>query len=178
MLLSEALQNNTEYFLKIIKEQDSNEIKSIQKILLACSYYTRLILIKALSNQQNLSKKNYNVMLNHQNSLLQLGGSNFSTTNNYNNLILQNPIINNFYNIQINQENLILNNLNSNENLKTEFIKRENEIKDRAKSSYGLTNSLEMKDIKKIACEITSNGNQKVSRYYNINKASGNQNKL
>ena len=55
-----------------------------------------------------------------------------------------------------NFENMLLYSLNCDENVKNEFLRKENDIRDRAKSSYEMTNSLVIGEIKKIVNKINN----------------------
>ncbi len=93
-----------------------------------------------------MNKKNI-LSLNHQNSIV-------NTVNNHSHSGLGTTSLNFFSSYLSNiNDNVVLTSLNCNENLKTEFSKKENELKERAKSSYEMNDGLLFGDIKKIANE-------------------------
>lgn len=183
--LEEALKHNPSYYLKITKELDIDDYKYIKKIVVNFNLKIRMMLLKNVSLNSNNNKKNY---LFHQNSFTNAPGStvNYNSNSNNNFISTYNSSFNTSamlssksqYSIQQNianvNDNALLISLNSNDNIKTEFLKKEHELKDRAKSSYEINNNIMLKDIKKIAVDIFPLWQKKLNTKH-MNKTNLNQ---
>lgn len=124
---------NSEEFLLSLQNNSKNSLDDKKEIYLG-SFYSIFIAIKYLSQKSYKANKKQYV---HQNSSIRITFKN-------------------------NNENVLLGDLNSDEYVNTEFSKKENEIKERSKSSYqmNLGNSLDINKMNEIIAE-TLNGFRK-----------------